>query len=409
MPKFSVPNSGVLVVLAVLLGEYIIMALPRAVIPKYQAAAFGEDVITVAAVTEAVKGVFALISNLTLGQLSDSWGRKTLLLITATGTVLPQALLAFSDNMWAYQVALALSGMFAATWSVTLATITDLEPEDTLRMRWFGLAMSCMAASLIIGPGIGAAVCSGPQGCTPLFRALPYLVAGNAALIAVGVPYDTLPKGVDDGSGQKPAVLGMGTIALFRGSSELRLLGCITAFYFLPVYGVISTLLVYLHRTHAFAASDGAMLLSLMGITAMVSCTLGVPLAQSRGITPAGTVRAGLCSLATSLLVFGCGTRRLHFLGGGVALGGAFVTMPGVNALVSLSALPTEQGAAQGGINGIKAVTEGLGPLLFAAIFATASETIPGAPFLVGALLVLVTIALVDRVATSGVKETDVK
>lgn len=104
MPKFSVPNSGVLVVLAVLLGEYIIMALPRAVIPKYQAAAFEEDVITVAAVTEAVKGVFALISNLTLGQLSDSWGRKTLLLITATGTVLPQALLAFSDNMWAYQV-----------------------------------------------------------------------------------------------------------------------------------------------------------------------------------------------------------------------------------------------------------------------------------------------------------------
>ena len=93
----------------------------------------------VAALTESIKGFLALVSNLVLGQLSDTVGRKVLLLITVTGTAFPPCTLAFfPDSMLLYQTAVAASGLFAATFSVSYAAIADLEPDRAARLRAYG-------------------------------------------------------------------------------------------------------------------------------------------------------------------------------------------------------------------------------------------------------------------------------
>ena len=168
----------------------------------------------------------------------------------------------------------------------------------------------------------------------------------------------------------------------------------------MPVYGVIATLLVYLHRHLDYTVNDGANFLGTMGASAVLSCSVLLPMASRFGIDGRMTVKGGLWSLTAALVLFGLGTTRAHFLLGGVFMGGAFITSPGINALVSESAPVGEQGAAQGGVNGLKALTEGVGPLLFATVFAffDADSILPGAPYLLGAFLVQFALKLASEI-----------
>lgn len=431
-------RSGVAAVLAVMLVEYLILALPRTVLPKMQAAAFGDQAIMVAALTESIKGFLALVSNLVLGQLSDTVGRKVLLLITVTGTAFPPCTLAFfPDSMLLYQTAVAASGLFAATFSVSYAAIADLEPDRAARLRAYGLAMSTLALSLIIGPRFAPYLCTAEPagadvidggGCRRLFGLLPLLVFGNAVFIYVAVP-EPLPAGKSGSSGPndsinplapsplralgtsvappasppKAAALGYGTLELFRRNAELRRLGYITAVYYVPVYGVIATLLVYLHRHLNYTATDGANFLGTMGASAVLSCSVLLPMAAGFGIDGRMTVKGGLWALTAALVLFGLGTTRAHFLIGAAFMGMAFVTSPGINALVAASAPAGEQGAAQGGVNGLKALTEGVGPLLFATVFVffDADSALPGAPYLLGAVLVQYALKLSSEIPSA--------
>merc|ERR1719198_1813769 len=62
---------------------------------------------------------------------------------------------------------------------------------------------------------------------------------------------------------------------------------------------------------------------------------------------------------------------------------GSNLVYPSISSLVSRS-VPTEmQGEAQGAVNGVKAVTEGIGPLAFSFLLAYFENTsLPGAPYL---------------------------
>ena len=75
----------------------------------------------------------------------------------------------------------------------------------------------------------------------------------------------------------------------------------------------------------------------------------------------------------------------------------------GINALVAASAPAGEQGAAQGGVNGLKALTEGVGPLLFATVFVffDADSALPGAPYLLGAVLVQYALKLSSEIPSA--------
>ena len=66
------------------------------------------------------------------------------------------------------------------------------------------------------------------------------------------------------------------------------------------------------------------------------------------------------------------------------------------------------QGEAQGAVNGVKAVTEGIGPLAFAFLLAFFERTaMPGAPYLVASAVVLVALALSFQLP-GGISRRDV-
>jgi MFS family permease len=86
---------------------------------------------------QGVKGLLSFLSAPLIGALSDTWGRKSFLLVTVGFTCLPLPFL-FLSNLWWHIIAVAFSGLFAVTFSVVFAYVSDVtEPGE--RSSAYGL------------------------------------------------------------------------------------------------------------------------------------------------------------------------------------------------------------------------------------------------------------------------------
>ena len=112
-------------ILPVLFFEYLALCLGRALIPKLIVEEFGNYSYLALGLLETVKGLLAFVSSPLIGKLSDIIGRKYCLLVTVVGTTFPVCIMAFTADMHAYAVAMALSGFFSATFTLTFAYIAD--------------------------------------------------------------------------------------------------------------------------------------------------------------------------------------------------------------------------------------------------------------------------------------------
>jgi hypothetical protein len=256
-------------------------------------------------------------------------------------------------------------------------------------------------------------LCNGND-CTSLFRLLPLLAIANAAVIITWVvePAPLLSSGsgniangdvVNSHSVWAPA-------QLLRADRRLGLLGVITACYYLPVYGCIATLLVYLKTHFAFDQSVSAVWLACLGGSATITCSIGAKvLSDGFGFGPKKIIKIGLAALFFAQVGLGLGNVSGEFYAAGLLFGVGFSVMPSVNVLVSEVASAQQQGTAQGAMHAIKALTEGVGPLLFAVLFKIfPAEAYGGVPFLVGsafvaaAFLVATRIPAIDSTSTSS-------
>ncbi len=104
-----------------------------------------------------------------LGALSDSRGRRPVLLISLAGAMLNYLVLAFAPSLWLLLLGRALAGLTGANTAVAAAYISDLSAEDE-RARRFGLMNAMFGIGFIIGPVLGGVL-------GDLWVRLPFLAA----------------------------------------------------------------------------------------------------------------------------------------------------------------------------------------------------------------------------------------
>ncbi|MEP6961837.1 MAG: MFS transporter [Acidobacteriota bacterium] len=101
-------------------------------------------------------GVYAacqLVSGPLLGRLSDSMGRKPLLLVSQAGTFVGFIITAFAPSLSILFLARAIDGATAGNLSLAQAYITDItKPEE--RTKSFGVIGIAFALGFLIGPAI---------------------------------------------------------------------------------------------------------------------------------------------------------------------------------------------------------------------------------------------------------------
>ncbi len=110
--------------------------------------AFAVGIMT--ALYAAMQFVFAPV----LGALSDSIGRRPVLLLSLAGAAVNYAIMAFAPSLPLLLAGRAIAGLTSANMSVASAYITDISPEDR-RARRFGLFNAMFGAGFIVGPVLG--------------------------------------------------------------------------------------------------------------------------------------------------------------------------------------------------------------------------------------------------------------
>lgn len=123
--------------------------------------------------------VCQLIGGPLLGRMSDSAGRKPLLLVSQAGTLLGFVLLAWANSLWMVFVSRVIDGFTAGNISLAQAYITDVtRPEE--RTKSFAVIGIAFGVGFLLGPALsGFLVQYGYQ--VPIFAAM---ALSGASIIA---------------------------------------------------------------------------------------------------------------------------------------------------------------------------------------------------------------------------------
>lgn len=333
-----------------------------------------------------------------LGNLSDRFGRRPIILTSLLGAGLDYLLMAFAPNLKWLFVGRVIAGVTGANISAANAYIADVSaPED--RAKNFGMIGACFGVGFIIGPALGGLL--GAYGLR-----MPFLVAAGLNLLNWLYGFFVLPESLAKENrrdfnwkranpfsslgqlGKYPVVLGLtATIVLERLAHDT-----------LP-----STWVLYTTYRFKWTEFDNGLSLALVGIVyAIVQGGLTGRIVGALGERKA--IIFGLMIGSLTFLAYGLSTQSWMLYAAIVfgSLGG--VAGPAIQSTITKMVSANEQGAVQGIIASIQSVVAILGPLMATNLFgyftsSSAPVHLPGAAFLAASLLVAAAALLAIRSA----------
>jgi DHA1 family tetracycline resistance protein-like MFS transporter len=120
------------------------------------------------------------------GRLSDRFGRKPILLISLFGTAAGSLLTGVAGSIWILFLGRIVDGVSGASVSVAQAAVGDVSPPSQ-RARLMGLLGAAFGVGFVAGPAIGAlAALGGPK--------LPFFIAAAIAAVNGIVAIKRLPE-----------------------------------------------------------------------------------------------------------------------------------------------------------------------------------------------------------------------
>jgi len=433
-----------LFVLPVLLLEFLALALTRAVMPGLLLEKFGNDVYLVMGCVDCVRGLLAFVACPVTGKISDTIGRRICLLVTVLGTCAPVCVMSFfswesgdtpdmyqdatstqhpeddSNNFWSmlepsestsskdqihpyaipiFVCLLALSGLFSSTFTLVFAYISDTVERQEDRVAAYGLALATFGLSFTVGPMAGGYLAQ--HNTQYVFVASLVLTVLDLLYIYMFLPesrqLEPATELSDDDTQSYFKIIAsasqwnpVDTLRLVSSDAFMRKVAQVAFFYYTGLWALISTLSVYAVKRFHLSPERLGELMSALGLSTMIAeavlVRLVVPIIGEKL-----AVKVGLVSFALQCLVLGFANQGWHlFVCAAFSLLGNLV-YPSLSSLVSGSVAPDAVGEALGALNGVKALTEGIGPLVFGFLMTVSEESVlPGWPYLLASLLVLV-------------------
>ena len=369
------------------------------VLPKLVTSMYGGDLSAGSAVFGWFVASYALMQFVcapVLGNLSDAYGRRPVILISLFGAGLDYLLLAFAPSLGWLFVGRVVAGVTGANIAAANAYIADVSaPEE--RARNFGMIGACFGVGFIVGPAVGGLL--GGFGARVPFMAAAALTLCNW-LYGFFVLPESHPPALRRPFAWSRANPFASLNALARYPVMLGLVAAVTldrlAHDSLP-----STWVLYTTYRFNWTEFDNGMSLALVGVMyALVAGGLTGTLVGKLGERRA--LIFGLFIGALTYLGYGLATRgwMMYAIIVAGSIGG--IAGPAVQSLISKLTPLTEQGAVQGALSGIQSIAAILGPLLATHLFGyftapTAPLKLPGAAFIAAAGLVALAIVTALR------------
>jgi DHA1 family tetracycline resistance protein-like MFS transporter len=325
-----------------------------------------------------------------LGLLSDRFGRRPVILLSNFGLALDYFVMALAPSVRWLFVGRVLSGLTSASVPTATAYISDVTAPEK-RAKAFGLLGAAFGAGFIFGPAIGGWLgMHNPR--------LPFWVAGVGSLINFGYGTFVLPESLPVERRQTKLqwknANPLGALRLLR--SHAQLLGLATVNFLGYVVHEVYVTVYVLYVIYRFDWNPRmiGISLALVGIASTVSYSI------------VGVVVKWLGERRTLLTGLACATIGFAMFGwpSPVVL---LVAIP-VNALWSLAGSTSqslmtrrvsasEQGELQGALASLRGVAMLFGPGIFSLTFAyfiAPDHLMPGAPWYLATILMLISLAI---------------
>ena len=345
-----------------------------------------------------VWGAMQFVSSPLLGALSDRYGRRPVILLSCLGLGLDYIFMALAPSLVLLFVGRVVSGITAATITTSMAYIADVTPADR-RAKAFGIVGMAFGLGFVLGPAIGGLL----GGLDPR---LPFWVSAAACLVNAAFGWFVLPESLPPErrmafSWKRASPLG--SLALLR--SHTQLLGLAAANFFGQVAHHVLPAVFVLYGAYRYGWGETVVGLTLAGVgvcSAVVQGLLVGPAVARLGERWAMIM--GLLFGAAGMVIYGLAPTGLWFWIGVPVMSLWGLAGPASQSLMSRLVGPSEQGQLQGANTALMSIAGLAAPGLFALTFAYFIEPLPGrlqlpgAPYLLAALLLILAAATAERV-----------
>jgi len=333
------------------------------------------------------------------GRLSDSIGRKPILISTVTGNCLCYLALAFAPNIYVAFLVRLLGGMASGNGAVIQGYIADVTPpeERTAKMSWLGAAYNL---GFIVGPALGGLLAH-PSAGHAGFR-IPLLIAsGLSAICILGLALFLKESRVHRRIGHRPnrwAV--MSSAARNPVVSRLFLVTLLAGCAF---NGIESVFGLWAQARFNWDTWDIGLAFAVTGGVAAL-CQIFVTGRASQRYGEARVLAAGMAvtTICATLQPFSYGAPMIVALLA-ISAFGQSIAWPNVSALVSRNVDIEHQGQYLGLNNAVGALARLVGPSIAALTFSNIGVN---APFFSAGLMVLPAIFFAWYAATHKSRRT---
>ncbi|KAM3695710.1 hypothetical protein ACB098_07G154000 [Castanea mollissima] len=346
---------------------------------------------------QAIIGLGAMIITPLIGNLSDEYGRKALLTLPMTVSIIPLVILAYSmetNFFYAYFVIRTLTAMVSegSIHCLALAYVADKIP-DVNRASAFGILGGIASAAFVCGT-LAARFLS----TTSTFQVAAFMSILAAVYMRIFLK-ESLPNGDDI---RQPILKGEqdvirsdsdlentrqvfkripsvgDLIFLTKNSVPFSQAALVSFFNSLAEGGLLASLLYFLKARFHFSKNQYADLLLILGVAGTISQLFFMPM-----LAPI----IGEEKLLSIGLLMGCANMFVNSIAWSAWVPYAtpvfsiftILVQPSIRSIASKQVGPLEQGKAQGCISGISSFANIISPLMFSPL--TALFLSEGAPF----------------------------
>lgn len=328
-----------------------------------------------------------------MGNLSDRFGRRPVLLVSLLVFCVDYLILALAHN---YELLLAgriLAGITGASFTAASAYIADISTPET-RAKNFGLVGAAFGLGFIIGPALGGIL--SVWGLRAPFYAAAVLCFINFLYGYFILPESLKPENRRPFSWRKanPA----GSLLHFKKYPAISGLIIAFIFFYLAGHAVQSNWNYFTMYRFKWTEQQVGWSLALVGV--LVGLVQGglIRIVNPR-LGNARSTYIGLLLYAFGLLLFGLATQgwMMYVFLIPYCLGG--IAGPALQSIITENVAANEQGQLQGGLTSLMSLTSIFGPLIMTNLFfySVGDDSpfhFPGAPFILGAILMLISALL---------------
>ena len=323
-----------------------------------------------------------------IGNLSDQYGRRPVLLLSLLGFGIDYLFLSFAPNMAWLFVGRIISGITGASFTTASAYIADISTPQN-RTQNFGMIGAAFGLGFIIGPVLGGLLGSfGPR--------VPFLVAAGLSLLNALYGYFVLPESLAADKRRKfewRRANPLGSLLHIRKYPGIGTLVGALILVYIAGHAVQSNWTFFTIAKFNWSEKVIGLSLGMFGVLiALVQGGLIRFVNPRLGNEKSVYTGLGLYTIGMLLFAFVSKDWLLFVFMIPYCLGG--IAGPALQAIISGHVPPNEQGELQGALTSMMSATSIVGPLVMTNLFAYftrpgAPVHFPGAPFMLGAVLML--------------------